>query len=192
MLLGAIICIISLIIRAIKRKPIKHIAIWTLVCIVLFTVGGSSMSSSDSEKSNKTNATRATQNQSKQEETTASKETKSDGYSLIFGELLNANPNGGVDGKTLVIKAKINSQLTNNMTISQNYHNVEDIIKNQGGDKFNCIDYWAVADMNDGSEQKVVAFTVNSTMIKNVANGNIVATQFGDYVDDLFIHQSLK
>lgn len=119
-------------------------------------------------------------------------ETPSNSYTLLFGELLDANQSGGVDGNTLVIKAKINSQMTNNLTIAQNYHNAEDIIKNQGGDKFNCIDYWAVADMSDGSEQKVVAFTVNSNVIQGVAAGNIVAIEFEDYVDDLFIHQSLR
>lgn len=116
----------------------------------------------------------------------------SDGFTLMFGELLDANPNGGVDGNTLVIKTKIEGQITNKLTINQNYHNIEDLVKNQGADQFDCIDYWAVADMTNGEEQKVVAFTVNSDTIKGIAEGYIVAIQLEDYVDDLFIHQSLK
>lgn len=116
----------------------------------------------------------------------------SNGFTLMFGELLDANPNGGIDGNTLVVKAKINGQITNELTIKQNYHNIEDLVKKQGADQFNCIDYWAVADMTNGEEQKVVAFTVSSETIKGIAEGNIVAIQLEDYVDDLFIHQSLK
>ena len=119
-------------------------------------------------------------------------DSSSDGFTLMFGELVDANPNGGVDGNTLVIKAKIKGQITNELTIKQNYHNVENLVKKQGADQFDCIDYWAVADMTNGEEQKVVAFTVNSDVIKGIVEGTIVAIQLEDYVDDLFIHQSLK
>lgn len=212
-LFGSIACIALLIVRAIKKEPLKPVAIGFAVCLVLFIVGGSSMSGSSKNDSGKEKTASATPEPAPTSETRTGpkkkpmspsvldtetsaetqsepQETASAGYSIMFGDLLDANPSGGVDGNTLVIKAKIHSQITNKQTINQNYHNVEDIIKNQGGDQFNCIDYWAVADMSDGSEQKVVAFTLNSNVIQGVANGNIVAIEFEDYVDDLFIHQS--
>ena len=77
------------------------------------------------------------------------------------------------------------------MTIDQNYHNVEDLIKNQGCDKFDEIQYWAVADMTDGSESKVISFTVDSDLIQKIKTSAVVAIQMGDYVSDLYILPSL-
>ena len=48
----------------------------------------------------------------------------------------------------LIIKTKIKESYSNKSTRKQNYYNIDDIIKNQGGDKFKKIQYWAVADMN--------------------------------------------
>ena len=42
-------------------------------------------------------------------------------FYLEFGELLDANPKGGVNMDELIIKAKIEPSLTNQMTIDQNY-----------------------------------------------------------------------
>ncbi len=100
--------------------------------------------------------------------------------------------NTTINDDTLVIKAKIESSYDNKATVDQNYYNIEDIIKNQGGDKYTEIQYWAVADMTDGSEQKVVSFTVSESVIKQIANNEIVTNQMGSYVDDLFIHASLS
>lgn len=107
-------------------------------------------------------------------------------YELNTGEILDVNENGDV----LIIKAKINSLTTNKLTINQNYHNAESIIKS-GGDNFKEIQYWAVADMRDGSEGKVISFTVPEDVIKGVANQNIVATQLPNLVTDLWILPSL-
>lgn len=103
-------------------------------------------------------------------------------YKLNTGEILDINENGDV----LIIKAKINSLLTDKQTINQNYHNAEAIIKS-GGDKFKEIQYWAIADMRDGSEGKVISFTIPEDVIQGVANQSIVATQLPDLVTDLWI-----
>lgn len=108
-------------------------------------------------------------------------------YKLNTGEILDVNENGDV----LIIKAKISFLLTDKQTISQNYHNAEAIIKS-GGDKFKEIQYWAVADMQDGSESKVISFTVPEDVIQGVANQNIVATQLPDLITDLWILPSLQ
>lgn len=113
------------------------------------------------------------------------------GYTILHGTLLDANPNGGTDGTTLVIKTKITSSWNNKMTIDQNYFNIEDIVKNQNGTDFQAIDYWAVADMADGSESKVISFLVNTDVIAGLSNGSIAANQLGDYVEDLYILPSL-
>lgn len=110
--------------------------------------------------------------------------------SVEFGTLLDANPNGG-DGNTLVVKVKIEPNLTNKMTISQNYHNVIDIVKEQKCDTYDAIDYWAVADMSDGSEGKVISFLVNKNTIDGIKAGNIAATTLEDNLTDLWILPSL-
>ena len=55
-----------------------------------------------------------------------------------------------------MIKAKIESNISKKLTVSQNGFNVEDLILNQEAEKYNEIQYWAVADMADGTESKVV------------------------------------
>lgn len=117
---------------------------------------------------------------------TDAEETESK-YKLKTGELLDVKEIDNV----LIIKAKITSQLTNKLTIAQNYHNVEDIIKNQGGDEFSEIQYWAVADMSNGEESKVISFTVSSEVIEGTSSGDIVAIQYPDLVTDLWILPSL-
>lgn len=112
--------------------------------------------------------------------------------SLKYGKLLDANPNGGADGNTLVIKAKIESNLTNDLTISQNYHNIIDLVLKQDCDTFDSIDYWAVADMADGSEGKVISFLVNSDCINGIKNETIVATTLDQHLQDLWILPSLQ
>lgn len=110
------------------------------------------------------------------------------GYSLEYGDLLDANENDGV----LIVKAKISPQTSDKLTIDQNYYNVDDLIQSQGCDKFDEIQYWAVADMADGSEQKVISFTVDKSLIGQISGGNFPANTMGDYVTDLWIHQSLE
>ena len=114
----------------------------------------------------------------------------SDTFTLDFGELLDTN----ISGSTLVIKAKIEPSLTNKMTIDQNYYDVCDIIKKQGGNEYDEIQFWAVADMTNGSEEKVISFTVPKSVIDLVyeSGDKFPDNTLGDYVEDLYIHNSLK
>lgn len=109
-------------------------------------------------------------------------------YTLEFGELISKT----ITGDTLIIKAKIEPSINNEKTVSQNGFNVEDLIHNQGADKFEEIQYWAVADMNDGSEEKVVSFTLTKEQIDNVKNKTIVGNKLVDSSTDVWIHPSLK
>ena len=95
------------------------------------------------------------------------------------------------EGDVLIVKAKIQSQLSNRLTIDQNYYNVGDLIKKHGFDACQELQYWAVADSASGDEIKVISFTLDRATIEAVKNGSILENQLGDYVSDLFIHQSL-
>ena len=113
-------------------------------------------------------------------------------YTLEHGELASAIENE-IDGRrVLVVKAKISSSYNNTATVDQNYFNVEDLVQNQGCADFDEIQYWAVADMSDGSEQKVVSFTVGAELIQKIADGSAVANKLGEQVADLYIHPSLS
>lgn len=110
-------------------------------------------------------------------------------YALKYGELLEFTDNRETNG-VVIVKAKISPSSTNALTVAQNYHNVVDLIKHY--DLSGCeLQYWAVADMTDGTENKVVSFTVPADQVGIVASGEIVATQLPDLVTDLWILPSL-
>ena len=186
----------------------KKIPKWALILgIVLFVIflGAIASSTDDTSKSTSKNSsseksTTATQQQTESatsvSQTSQAKPTESQTvqpeYNLQYGELLSTTTNN-IDGKeVIVIKAKIESSLTNKLTIDQNYYNVADMIKNQDCDKFDEIQYWAVADMSSGNESKVISFTLNSDTIKQIKDEKIVDNQIGNYADDLWILPSLK
>lgn len=113
-------------------------------------------------------------------------------HTVLHGSLENWTETE-LDGKSiLVIKVKIAPSYNNKATINQNYYNVENIIKEQGGRNFDEVQYWAVADMTSGEESKVISFTLNKETISAIDNSSIVANQMGNSVTDLWIHDSLK
>ena len=132
-----------------------YILIGVVALALVISVFGSSDEDKDGESSSSIESSVASSEPESSEAEESSKRVEVNGYYLKFGTIQDANPDGGVDGTTLVIKAKIESLLSNELTIKQNYHNVADIVQNQNGTDFECIDYWAVADMRDGSESKV-------------------------------------
>ncbi len=109
-------------------------------------------------------------------------------FSLQYGELLDTT----ITGDILVIKARIKDSFSNKATVDQNYYNVCNIISKQGGNGFNEISYWAVMTMLDGEDRKVLSFTVPKKIIDLVAAGSIPDNKLGEYLDDLWIHDSLK
>lgn len=114
--------------------------------------------------------------------------TQPEEASLLHGELLSVTENGDI----AVVKAKITSSYNNEATVTQNYFNVVDLINKQGFDKYSEIQYWAVADMNNGEEEKVVSFTVPADLIEKIKNKEVVDNQLGNYVQELWVHQSLR
>lgn len=165
-----------------KAKSKKWWIVAAVVLVVLIGAvgcGGSGDESADQAADQEAPA--ATEEQAADQDEAA-------GYSLKYGELLDVNENDGV----LVVKAKIEPSYNNKATIDQNYFNVDDLIQSQGCDKFDEIQYWAVAGMTDGSEQKVISFTADKALIDQIAGGDFPANTMGDYVTDLWIHQSLE
>ncbi len=65
-------------------------------------------------------------------------------------------------------------------------------MKNQGGDTYKEIQYWAIADIQDGSKSKVVSFTINKDVIDMIANGSIPGNMIMSYATDVWILQSLR
>lgn len=108
---------------------------------------------------------------------------------IAHGKLLSVIYGGD---EVVVIKAKITPNLTKKMTIEQNYGSVCRLIRDNGFDQCKEIQYWAVADMTDGTESKVISFTSSSYVINMVYNKRFVDNKLGDYVDDLWIHPSLR
>lgn len=123
--------------------------------------------------------------ESAQEETTTDNKKS---FSILHGKFLEANI---TEDNGIIIKAKIEPSYSNKATIHQNYFNIEDIIKKQGGSKYDYIEYWAVAEMMDGSEGKVISFTLTKELIQAIKEDIIVPIQYGDYVDNLWILSSL-
>lgn len=105
---------------------------------------------------------------------------------IKYGKLLSVTDARDANGPVSV-RVKVDSGLTNKMTIDQNYHNAVDLITNRGYD--NCdLRYFAVMDRTDGSEGKIMSFTVPASVVDKIADGKIVAIQLPNYVTDLWIH----
>lgn len=109
-------------------------------------------------------------------------------YSIRYGELLDVI----VTEDIMVLKAKIESNLTNKMTIQQNAHNVEEFILKNDMEGIKELQYWAVADMTNGEESKVISFTLNENMINSVKNKTLFAIDLIDNAKDVWIHPSLS
>lgn len=112
----------------------------------------------------------------------------SDKPNLTYGELLSVVKNGNI----AVVSAKITPNLTNQMTIDENYINVDNLIKKEGYDIFDEIQYYAFADTIEGEQIKIISFTVPKRTIELSKNEKILGTMLADYVDDLWISPALQ
>lgn len=178
-----------------KKGKKKWIVIAVVVVIILAAaIGGGDKDPADSGSASDPSGTVTSDPVEKSTESTGEStggESEAAAYTLEHGELVSAITNE-IDGQSvLVIKAKISSSYNNEATVDQNYYNVADLIQSQVCDVFDELQYWAVADMSDGSEQKVVSFTVDADLIQKIAAGEVVENQLGDYVTDLYILPSL-
>ncbi len=111
---------------------------------------------------------------------------------LKFGELQSFTISPNSTKNCCIIKAKIEPSYNNKATINQNFFNVEDFIKNQNGNLYDEIQYWAVADMKSGEESKVISFTLSKDIIDDLYNNKIVANELKSYLNDFWVIESLK
>lgn len=104
------------------------------------------------------------------------------GLQLRFGEVGEINQ---LDN-SITIQAIIKPNLTNKMTIGQNYANVEQLIKKNGFNTCDSIRYWAVVEDND-TTTKVIQFDLSKDVIDMIYSEKIYESQIADYATDLWI-----
>lgn len=109
-------------------------------------------------------------------------------YTLKYNELLDVKTNG----KKIIIKAKLLNHGSKKNNINSAYSEVVDLIKKDLKNKYTELQYWAVADMTNGNTDKVISFTVNKQTIKAINSGKIYSSNLSNYLEDLYLHYSLK
>ena len=114
----------------------------------------------------------------------------SSGGWLKYGNLLDMYINDS--GSLAVLKVKIDYASDKTATINQNYANIENFVLNHAGSIYDEIQYWAVADLPNGSEEKVISFTVSKDLIDSIADKSISGNDIGNYVDDLWLYSDLR
>lgn len=108
-------------------------------------------------------------------------------FKIQNGEFLEANR----EGDNLVIKTKIENNNTYKTTINKSELNIEDIIKNQGGDEFKEIQYIALAKTQSGNTDKIISFTINQDTINRIKTGDLKANQIIENAINTWISPNL-
>ena len=108
------------------------------------------------------------------------------GLQLRFGEVGEINQLNN----SVTIQAIIKPNLTNKMTIGQNYTNVEYLVKENGFNTCDGIRYWAVIKDNDVTV-KVIQFDLSKNVIDMIYSEKIFGSQIADYATDLWIAPTL-
>lgn len=108
------------------------------------------------------------------------------GLQLRFGEVGDI----GQFNNAVTIQAIIEPNLTNKMTISENYYNVEQLIKKNGFNTCDSIRYWAVVEDND-TTTKVIQFDLSKDVIDMIYSEKIFGSRIPDYATDLWIAPAL-
>lgn len=93
--------------------------------------------------------------------------------------------------RAVIIKARI-SPPTNAATYTHSYYSVSEYIRQLKDINFDELQFWAVAKMNDGSESKVISFTVPKDTISKIRSEQIPDNKLGDYVTELWVHPSIR
>lgn len=183
-LIATVFFVVKLIMVIIKKQSKKQVLKALVFSLLLFFIGVALTPIEDVEEELK-------QEQNSNDVLqidTKTNESIDNSYIIKHGELLNTII---PEENKIVFKVKISPSYSDSATVNQNYFNVEDLILNQGLESFEVIDYWAVADMTSGEEEKVIAFTLDREDIELIAEG-YPANQIGEIANDLWIHPSLQ
>ena len=109
------------------------------------------------------------------------------GLRSSLGEILSVTQNGSI----VVIKTKITENWNSEMTVTQNYDIVKNLIIKNGFNTCQEIQYWAVMDLN-GNEMKVVSFDLDKATIDGIYSEKIYGSMIEDYAKNLWIAPALK
>lgn len=189
-----------------KKLFYKKWWFWIIVAILALIIGNNgfkqgvqdginqSMDNKTEEKSSFNNTTNnITENSINDNSTVSTMNTSlSNDCKLMYGELQSFTISPDTTKKSCIIKAKIEPSYSNKATIHQNFYNVENFIKKQNGNKYDEIQYWAVADMKSGEEEKVISFTLDKKIINDLYNNEIVSNMLDNYLNDFWVIESLK
>lgn len=108
------------------------------------------------------------------------------GLKLSHGDLLSIKQSGSI----VVVKAKITENLSNQLTIDQNYFNVQDLIKKNGFNTCSELQYWAVIDK--GMETKVISFDLDKTAIDSIYSDKVIGSDIEKVTKNLWIAPALQ
>lgn len=190
-----------------EKKPIyKKWWFWTIVIVILLLVGNGSFKQGVKDGINQSMDNKIEENSgfnntvnkvdediiSDNSTISTTNTSLSNNCKLVFGELQSFVISPDTTKKSCIIKAKIEPSYSNKTTIHQNFYNIEDFIKNQNGNGYDEIQYWAVADMKSGEEAKVISFTLDKKVINDLYNDIIVANMLDNYLSDYWVIDSLK
>lgn len=179
-----------------KKVKIALTVVWSIIVLAaMFGGGGSSKQTADNTDTAEPVVTEATEpvTEPVTEIVTTKptpKPTKKPSE-LLYGDLLELKETELEDKTVIVLKAKITPSATNKMTIDKNYMNAFEWLQKHDN-KCDEFQYWAVADMQDGSESKVMSFTLNADVINAIREKTIVDIQLSHYAEDIWILPSLK
>lgn len=181
-----------------KKVKIALTAAWTVFLLILSSFSGDSESNTESDTEPVTSiVTTITEEVTEPvTEATEAPTTKPTAEpteklsELLHGDLLDLTETELDDRTIIVLKAKITPSMTNKMTIEQNYMNAYEWLQKHSN-KCDEFQYWAVADMQDGSEGKVMSFTLNSDVINAIREKTIVDIEMSHYAEDIWILPSL-
>ena len=85
------------------------------------------------------------------------------------------------------VKVKITLQKKENLSVNQNFFNVEDLILLHGFDICQEIQYTGIATLQGGGDSRVISFTIKKSAIDSVMLGDMTGDTMRDWVEDLIL-----
>ncbi len=102
------------------------------------------------------------------------------------------NENMECTKRAVVLKYEIEESLTKKLTINQNYHIIEEYIKDKDFVDIDEIQYLATGKLSNGYDGKIVSFTIKKDIIMMIKNGSIYPVEYEKHLDDIWIYDGLK
>lgn len=98
-----------------------------------------------------------------------------------------------VDGNICAeVKIKIYPLGTNQETINAIYSSAKDVITDKKCDVFDEVMFFIVAQMEAGTESKVMSFSFSRDTIDDLIKNDVPPSQYNNYVNELFIFPAMR